>query len=74
MNITIRAVGPAVDIVRRHYHIDHLHESSWSMDFASNPCLFHGIIRFHFITVGSIITAANIRLFFRLVSIEGVTP
>ena len=45
--------------------MDHLPESGWSIDFASNSCLFHSIIRFHFIAVGSIITAADIRLFFR---------
>ena len=38
-----------VDVVRRHYRMDHLHESGWSMDFASHSCLFHGIILFNFV-------------------------
>ena len=33
MIIAIRAVSPALDVVRRHYGMDHLHESGWSMDF-----------------------------------------
>ena len=35
MIIVIRAVGPAVDVFRCHYGVDHLHESCRSMDFSS---------------------------------------
>ena len=52
--ITIRAVGLAVNVIGCHYDMDHLYESSWSMDFASNSCLSHGIIRYSFIAVGDV--------------------
>ena len=66
-------VGLAVDVVRRHYHVHHLHGSGWCIDFAYNTYLVPGIIRFTFITVSSIITAANIRLCFCFILIKGVT-
>ena len=66
----IRAVGPAVDVVRRHYGMDHLHESGWSMDFASNSSLFHRIIRYDFVAVGNVRVTSNIRV----ILIEDFTP
>ena len=72
----IRAAGPAVDVVRRHYVMDHLHESGWSMDFPSNSCLFHGIIRYDFVAVCDVCATSNIcrPTFVRVVLIEDFTP
>ena len=36
MIIAIRAVGPALDVVRRYYGVDHLHELCGSMDSSSS--------------------------------------
>ena len=72
MIIAIRAVGPTVDVLRRHYGVDHLHESGWSMDFSSNSCLFHGIIRYGVVEAGDARVIFNIRTFGRIVWIEGL--
>ena len=34
--ITVRAVGPAIDVARRHYGVDHLHEPGRSLDCSSD--------------------------------------
>ena len=52
MIIVKRAVGPAVDVVRRHYGVDHLHESCGRMDFLSNSSLFQSSIRYYFVAIG----------------------
>ena len=52
--ITIRAVGPTVNVIGCHYGMDHLYKSSRCMNFASYSCLFHGIIRCIFIAVGDV--------------------
>ena len=74
MIIAVPAVGPAVDIVRCHYGVDHLHESGWSMDFPSNSCLFHRVIQYDFVAIGDARVIPNIRSFGRVVYIEGFTP
>ena len=50
-------MGTAVYVIRRHYCINQLHESGWS--------LFISVIRFRFTAMGSIFTAANVGLFVR---------
>ena len=40
--ITVRAVGPAIDVVRRHYGVDHLHEPDRSLDRSSDSGFPHG--------------------------------
>ena len=69
----MRAAGPTVYVIRRHYSVNQLHELGWSMDFTCNSCLFNSIIRFRFIAMGSILTAANVGLIVRFGLIEGVT-
>ena len=58
--ITIHAVSPIVNVIRCHYGMDHLYESSRSIDFASYSCLFHGIIRYIFIAVGNVWVTSNV--------------
>ena len=73
MIIVIRAVAPAVDVVRRQYGVDHLHESCGSMDFSSNSSLFHGIIRYYFVAIGDARVISNIWWFRRVGCIRGFT-
>ena len=75
MIITIRADGPAVGlgVVRRHYGVDHLHESCGNMDFSSNSGLFDGSIRYNFVAIGDVRIISNIRCFRRVGCIRGFT-
>ena len=73
MIIAIRAVGPAVDVVRRYYDVNHLHESCGSMDFSSNSSLFHGSIRYNFVAIGDVRVISNIQYFRRVGCIRGLT-
>ena len=59
--IAIQAVGPAVDVVRRYYGVDHLHKSCGSMDFSSNCSLFHDSIQYNFVAIGDVRVISNIR-------------
>ena len=51
---SVRAVGPAIDVVRRHYGADHLHEPGGSLDCSSNSSLLHGCVRYNFVAIGNI--------------------
>ena len=66
--------GLAIDVIRRHYGMDHLHESGWSMDFASHFGLFHRIIRYDFVAVSDICATSNICMFVRVVLIKDFAP
>ena len=52
--IAIRVAGPAVDVVRRHYGVDHLHESGGSVDFSSNSSLFQVVVRYNFVAISDV--------------------
>ena len=39
--ITRYAVGPAIDVIRRDYGVNHLHESSRSLDYSSDSSFSH---------------------------------
>ena len=71
---SVRAVGPAIDVVRRHYGVDHLHEPSGSLDCSSNSSLLHGYVRYNFVAIGDIRIISNIRLFERIGCMKGFTP
>ena len=74
MIIAIRAVGPAIDVIRHHYGEDHLYKWGWSMDFSSNSRMSHGIIRYGIVAVSDGRVISNIRTFGRVVWIGGFTP
>ena len=74
MIIAIRAAGPTVDIVSRHYGVNHLHESCGSVDFSSSSSLFHGDIRFNFVAMGDVRVISTIRCFGCVGCIRGFTP
>ena len=58
--IAVWAVGPAVDIVRRYYGVDHLHILCGSMNFLSSSSLFHGSIQYNFVAIGDVQVISNI--------------
>ena len=72
MIIAIQAVGP-VDVARRYYGMDHLHESCGSMDFSSNSSLFHGSIRSNFVAIGDVRVISSIQYFRRVGCIRSFT-
>ena len=38
------AVGPAIDVVRRNYGVNHLHESGRSLDYSSDSSFSHCLV------------------------------
>ena len=66
-------VGPAMDVVRRHYGVDHLHEPGGSLDCSSNSSLLHGCVRYNFVAIADIQIVSNIRLFARIGCMRGFT-
>ena len=42
---SVRAVGLDIDVSRRHYGVNHLHEPDGSLDCSSNSSLLHGCVR-----------------------------
>ena len=57
---SLRAVGPAIDVIRRSYGVDHLHELGGSLDCSSNYILLHGCVRYNFVAIGNIRIISNI--------------
>ena len=63
---SVCAVDPAIDVVRRHYGVDHLHEPGGSVDCSSNSSRLCGCVRYNFITISDVRIVLNIRLFPRI--------
>ena len=70
----IRVAGPAVDVVRRHYGVDHLNESGGSMDFSSNSSLFHFGVRYDSVATGDVQIISNIRCLRLVGCMKDFTP
>ena len=62
--ITVRAVDPAIDVVRRHYGVDHLHEPGRSLDCSSDSGFPHGCVRRNFVAISDIQTISCIQGFY----------
>ena len=62
--ITVCAAGPAMDVGRRHYGMDHLHEPGRSRDCSSDPGFPHGCVRRNFVAINDIRTISCIRVFY----------
>ena len=41
---TVHAVGPAIDVVRRNYGMNHLHEPGRSLDYSSDSSFSHCLV------------------------------
>ena len=62
MIITVRVVGPAVDVIGA----DHLHKACGSVDFSSNSSLFYSCVRYNFVAIGDVRIISNIQCFGRV--------
>ena len=70
----VHALGPAIDVVRRHYGVDHLHEPGRSLDFSSDSSFSHRCVCLNFIAISDIRMIAFIRLDYGVSSNRGFTP
>ena len=61
---TVHAVGPAIDVVRRHYGVNHLHELGRSLDYSSVS---------GFCTIVSVEILSRLAIFERLLLFESIT-
>ena len=52
--ITRYAVGPAIDVIRRDYGVNHLHESSRSLDYSSDSSFSHCLVGRNFFAISDI--------------------
>ena len=59
---TVHAVGPAIDVVRRHYGVNHLHEPGRSLDYSSDSSFSHRCDGRNFVAISDIRTIAFIRV------------
>ena len=48
------AVGPAIDVVRRNYDVNHLHESGRSLDYSSDSSFSHCLVGRNFFVISDI--------------------
>ena len=48
------AVGPAIDVVRCNYGVNHLHESGRSLDYSSDSSFSHCLVGRNFVAISDI--------------------
>ena len=70
----VHAVGPAIDVVRRHYGVDHLHEPGRSLDYLSDFSFSHSCVCRNFVAISDIRTIAFIRVDYGVSSTRSFTP
>ena len=68
------AVGPAIDVVRRNYDVNHLHESGRSLDDSSDSSFSHCLVGRNFFAISEISMFAFCRVEYGVNSIRGFTP
>ena len=71
---TVHAVGPDIDVIRRHYGVDHLHEPGRSLDFSSDSSFSHRCVCRNFVVINDIWTIVFIRVDNGVSSTRGFTP
>ena len=57
----VHAVGPVIDVVRRHYGVDHLHEPGRSLDFSSDSSFSHSCVRRNFVVINDFFYSSRLR-------------
>ena len=72
--ITRYAVGPAIDVVRRNYGVNHLHESGRSLDYSSDSSFSHCLVGRNFFAISDMRMFAFCRVDYGLSSTRGFTP
>ena len=70
----MHAVGPAIDVVRRHYGVNHLHEPGRSLDYSSDSSFSHCLVGRIFFAISDIRTVAFGRVYYGVSSTRGFTP
>ena len=53
---TVHVVGPAIDVIRRHYGVNHLHY----LDYSSDSSFWHRCVGRNFVAISDIRTIAFI--------------
>ena len=71
---TMNAVGPAIDVVRRHYGVNHLHEPGRSLDYSSDSSFSHCLVGRNFFAISDILMVAFGRVDYGVSSTRGFTP
>ena len=66
----MNAVGPAIDVVRCNYGVNHLHEPDYSSDSSFSHCL----VGRNFFAISDIRMVAFGRVHYGVSSIRGFTP
>ena len=69
----MHAVGPAIDVVRRHCGMDHLHEPDRSLDYSSDSSFSHRCVCRNFVAISDIRTIDFIRVDYGVSSTRGFT-
>ena len=72
--ITRYAVGPAIDVIRRNYGVNHLHESGRSLDYWSDSSFSHCLVGRNFFAISDIRMFAFCRVDCSVSSTRGFTP
>ena len=70
----MHAVGPATDVVRRHYGVNRLHEPGRSLDYLSDSSFSHCLVGRNFFAIRDIRTVAFGRVDYGISSTRGFTP
>ena len=71
--ITRYAVGPAIDVVRRNYGVNHLHESGRSLDYSSDSSFSHCLVGRNFFAISDKRMFAFCRVDYGVSSTRGFT-
>ena len=69
----MHAVGPAIDVVRRHYGVNHLHKPGRSLDYSSDSSFSHCLVGRNFFAISDIRTVAFGRVDHGVSSTRGFT-
>ena len=70
----MHAVGPAIDVVRRHYGVNHLRELGRSLDYSSDSSFSHCLVGQNFLAISDSCMVAFGRVDNGVSSTRGFTP
>ena len=70
----MHAVGPTIDVVRRHYGVNDLHEPGRSLDYSSDSSFSHCLVGQNFFVISDIRMVAFGRVDYGFSSTRGFTP
>ena len=70
----MHASWPAIDVARRYYGVNHLHEPGGSLDYSSDSSFSHCFVGRNFVAISDIRTIAFGRVDYGVSSTRGFTP